>query len=230
MAHSYRVLVAWTWPILEVLLFLANGAGLTYLSAKSLWPEFWLVAIGSVVLFGLLRYVATSPRVSELLAFDDDAEKIARSAISYGLTRFYNMQIRDDQDARNRATVAAIEHADSMRLCANSGASYLDHGVFRHWPSVEQRLYRQVPFKVVLLDPFSEEKELRNRLNMGEDAQDSKINVPNLVRIYNDFRSVEIRFVKVGMHATVFVTPSVVFYDPYHVGLVGKRIENRSYC
>src|SRR6266850_2304237 len=125
------------------------------------------------------------------------------------------MQLTEDQNARNTDTVAEIDRADALWLCANSGASYLDPGVYRHWTAVEERLRQDVPFKIILLDPLSEEKALRTLLNVGEDAIDSKINLPNLVRLHNQYLSLEIRFVSQGMHATVFRTPSRIFYDPY---------------
>jgi hypothetical protein len=82
----------------------------------------------------------------------------------------------------------------------------------------------------VLLAPTSKEKSLRNLLNVGEDADDSKLNLPNLVRLYNNYPGLELRFVHQGMYGTVFATDSRLFYDPYHLGVVGQRIENRSFC
>ncbi len=32
------------------------------------------------------------------------------------------------------------------------------------------------------------------------------------------------------MHATVFTTATTMFIDPYHVGVIDNRIENRSIC
>lgn len=170
------------------------------------------------------------PNVRDALAFEDAAANMARSAMRFGVNRFYNMQQLEDQNERNADTVAAITNAEAMWLCANSGASYLDPALYRHWPSVEQRLRAGVPYKVVLLDPFCQEKQLRDQLNVGEDVQDTKINIPNLVHLHNEYHSIEIRFVDRGMHGTVFATPSCAFYDPYHLAVVGQRIENRSFC
>jgi hypothetical protein len=117
-----------------------------------------------------------------------------------------------------------------MWLCANSGASYLDPAIYRHWTAVEKRLKESAEFRVVLLDPFSAEKGFRNKLNVGGEQFDSKMNLPGLIKLYNAFPSLDVRFVRYGMHATVFATESALFVDPYHVGVIDDRIENRSYC
>lgn len=229
MAHSYARRVSWILIVVEIILFILAAVS-CYLSATLAWPWFWLLTCVAVVLFAVVRITEARPRLLEHLAFEDAAAQMARSAQAYGIERLYNMQLSSDQSARNVDTVTEINRADTMWLCANSGASYLDPGVYRHWAAVAERLRRDVPFKVVLLDPLSDEKSLRDLLNVGEDAVDSKINLPNLVRLYNEHPSLEIRFVSQGMHATVFATPSRMFYDPYHVGVVGQRIENRSFC
>lgn len=229
MAHSYRRHVKLAFLSIEILLFAAAAVS-TYFSATSNWPWFWVIAVISLVLFATVRIVDATPQLNDLLAFEDSAAQMADSAVQYGVQRFYNMQSSHDQDARNKDTIFEINKADAMWLCANSGASYLDPSVYRHWGAVEKRLKQGVPFKVVLLDPLSEAKRLRNKLNIGEEAVDSKVNLQNLVRLYNKYPSLEIHFVREGMHASVFATPVCLFYDPYHVSVVGQRIENRSFC
>lgn len=212
-------------------LVLASVAVATaYFSGTNQWRWFWLVSTAAMVLYALTRVAEAWPRILELRAFEDVAARVARSALAYGVDRFYNMQSPEDQHSRNADTVAEIRAATAMWLCANSGASYLDPGVYRHWATVEARLRDGVPFKVVLLDPFSAEKRFRDRLNVGEDAPDSKINIANLVRLYNEYPSLEIRCARLGMHVTVFATPTCMFVDPYHSAVVGQRIENRSFC
>jgi len=229
MRHSYRWLVAWALFAVELALFI--GAAISgYLSQNTRWQEYWLVTAVAALLYGTVRFVQARPSILDAAAFEDSAAQMARSARLYGVERFYNMQLAANQDKRNQDTIAAINTAEAMWLCANSGASYLDPAVYRHWTSVEARLAQGVPFKVVLLDPLSAEKRFRNQLNVGGEADDSKINLAILIRLYNQFPSLEIRFIGRGMTATVFATPTRLFYDPYHAGVVGQRIENRSYC
>ena len=168
--------------------------------------------------------------LKELMVREDLAGRIASTALPQGMSNYYDMQIKSDQDRRNAATQADIAAASSMWLCANSGASYLDPAIYRHWSAVEKRLKDGAEFRVVLLDPFSAEKGFRNKLNVGGEQFDSKMNVPSLIKLYNTFPSLDVRFVRYGMHATVFATENALMVDPYHVGVVDNRIENRSYC
>jgi hypothetical protein len=117
-----------------------------------------------------------------------------------------------------------------MWLCANSGASYLEPSVYRHWPAVEKRLKEGVEFRVVLLDPFSAEKGFRNKINVDGERFDSKMNLAGLIKLYNMYPTLDVRMVRYGMHVTVFATPTTLFVDPYHVGVIDGRIENRSMC
>ncbi|HYH95386.1 hypothetical protein [Hyalangium sp.] len=202
----------------------------SYLSQERMWGPFGVLAIVSTILFFGVRLFQIKPELRDLLAFENQAGEMARSASNYGVAKFYNMQLASDQAKRNEDTRLIVSTAASMWLCANSGASYLDPAVYRHWPAVEQRLRDNVPFKIVLLSPSSSEKTLRNLLNVGQDADDSKLNLLNLVRLYNKYPSLEIRFVEGGMYGTVFATQSQLFYDPYHLAVIGHRIENRSFC
>ncbi len=229
MAHSYARERTFGFIGCEIVLFSLSAVS-TYLSTITNWPWFWAISGGALILFATIRILEVRPQLVEYLAFEDTAANMARSAMSFGIERLYNMQLVDDQNQRNADTVAQIRSADALWLCANSGASYLDPAVYRHWPVVQERLREDVPFRIILLDPASDEKALRDLLNVGEDATDSKVNLPNLIRLYNQYPSLEIRFVSQGMHATVFATPSKLFYDPYHVAIVGQRIENRSFC
>src|SRR5262249_39912596 len=210
--------------------FFFTTVALAYLSAVQNWAWFLVLSIIATVIFVVVRVFEAWPRAKDLLAFDDMAAKVASAAIQYGVTGYFNMQNPKDQATRNEDTEAAISVANTMWLRANSGTSYLDPAIYRHWPFVQKRLEQGIDFRVVLLDPLSSEKGFRNQLNVDGEQFDSKINLPNLVKLHNAYPSLDIRFSRHGMHATVFVTDSCLFFDPYHVGLVKDRIENRSFC
>jgi hypothetical protein len=229
MAHSYRTPVHWGLAIVQIVLFIAAVLS-AYLSEEKQWTWFLGISILTTILFAVTKVFETFPGAKDLLAFDDMAAKLASGAIPYGVTRYFNMQDPKEQASRNEETQTAISHATGMWLCANSGASYLDPAIYRHWSFIEKRLSEGVEFRVVLLDPLCEEKGFRNQLNVAGEQSDSKINVPNLVKLHNTYPTLEIRFTRLGMHATVFVTDTCLFFDPYHVGLVNDRIENRSFC
>lgn len=182
------------------------------------------------LIFAVIKLVEARPRLKELLVQEDVAAKIATAAIPQGLVDYFDMQKSADQDRRNRTTQSEVATATAMWLCANSGASYLDPGVYRHWPAVERRLKEGVEFRVVLLDPLSAEKGFRNKLNVDGERFDSKFNLPGLIKLYNTYPTLDVRFVRYGMHATVFATATTMFIDPYQVGVIDNRIENRSIC
>lgn len=229
MKHSKRLPVSAALFVIEIFLACVP-IYLGYLSAKGDWKNYWTWSLAAIGLLIIFRGAQAVPQLKELCALEDAAARMARSALAYGIERFYNMQDPTDQGKRNVDTVTEINRAHVMTLCANSGASYLDPDVFRHWKAVEARLRGRVAFRVVLLDPFSAEKRLRNALNHGKEAHDHKVNLENLIRLSAEFPNLQIRFVQRGMHGTVFSTHDCAFYDPYHLAVEGKRIENRSYC
>jgi hypothetical protein len=229
MAISNRLQVHWLLVILDIVIFAA--AILTaYLGQIGDWWSFTAISIVSVLLYTVMKLFDAFPQAKELIARDTVASKIASSALPYGITHYFNMQSAKDQALRNEITQQAINEARSLWLCANSGASYLDPSIYRHWTFIERRLKEGVEFRVVILDPLSQEKRFRNQLNVNGEQFDSKLNIANLIKLYNSYPTLEIKFVRHGMHATVFATESCLFFDPYHVGLVGDRIENRSFC
>jgi hypothetical protein len=229
MAHSNRLRTHWLLVVIEILL--PSAAVVTaYLSQVGNWLWFTAISIFSILLYAIVKILDAFPQAKELVARDDVASKIAMSALPYGITQYFNMQSAKDQALRNKITQQAIENGKSLWLCANSGASYLDPSIYRHWSFIEKRLKSGVEFRVVILNPMSAEKGFRNQLNVNGEQFDSKVNVANLIKLHNTYPTLEIRFVRYGMHATVFATESCLFFDPYHVGLVEERIENRSFC
>lgn len=230
MSHSNRIHFHLFLVLVEVVLFMAAVVFLAYLAEEKNWDLFIGVSIFATILFTIVKIFEANPALKELLARDNMASKMALSAEKYGVCEFFNMQSAKDQSHRNDVTQQKIMSARNLYLCANSGASFLDQAIYRHWELVKKKLDEGIEFRVVLLDPYSKEKGFRNQLNVGNEQLDSKINLANLINLQNKYSSLEIRFVKYGMHETVFATESCLFFDPYHVALVADRIENRSFC
>lgn len=228
MPHSNRISLHWSLVVIEVLLFVASTV-CAYLSQVQSWGGFIVVSVVATLVFAGLKFLEARPAVKELLVREDLASRLAQSAQAYGVAQYFNMQSAKDQVARNEETQAAIEQATNLWLCANSGASFLDPSVYRHWPFVEQKLKNGGEFRVVLLDPFSGEKRFRSQVNVSGEQLDSKVNIANLIQLHNTYPGLEIRFSEFGMHATVFATENALFFDPYQMGTVGDRIENRSF-
>lgn len=229
MAHSNRLHLHGLLVVIEVGVF-AGAVATGYFSQKNDWNNYFSISAVLVLLFVALKVFQEWPTLRELLVKEDFAAELANSAVKYGVVKYFNMQSAAEQTKRNDATRAAIRNATGLWLCANSGASYLDHSIYRHWDAVVERLNQNIEFRVVLLDPFSKEKEFRSRLNIDGEQADSRMNLPNLVNLYNRYPSLEIRFAPHGMHATVFATNEWLFFDPYHMGVVNNRVENRSFC
>ena len=226
--HSNRSKIHWLFSIVEIAIFILALVSV-YLSENSEWEWFLYVAIASVLLYIVIKYFEAYPAAKELLIREDFAAKIANSAVNYGVEQYFNMQDAKSQSERNVSTQNAIKSAQHLYLCANSGASYIDPSIYRHWPFIEKKLKEGIGFRVVLLDPYSQEKKFRNQINVGGEQFDSKFNLANLIKLYNQYPNLEIAFSKHGMHATVFATDECLFFDPYQVGVVGDRIENRSF-
>lgn len=229
MIHSNRTLLHWSLVILDILLFVAASV-CAYLSQVSEWAGFIFVSVGATFIFATIKIVESVPALKELLVHEDFASHIASAAGKYGVRDYFNMQSAKDQTLRNESTQKEIERAKHLWLCANSGASFLDPAVYRHWQFVEQRLKVGTEFRVVLLDPYSGEKSFRNQINLSGEHLDSKVNIANLIQLHNTYQGLEIRFAQHGMHATVFATENCLFFDPYQVGTVGDRIENRTFA
>lgn len=228
MSHSNRKFLEISLIVAEFVLF-AGAVVTSYFSSKNNWAWFFGISAVLALLFVIVKVVQAFPRLKEIKVHETLAGRIATAAIPRGVDDYYDMLRTPDQDRRNAATQADIANASSMWLCANSGASYLDPAVYRHWPAIQRRLNDGAEFRVVLLDPFSGEKGLRNQLNVNGEQLDSKINLANLINLYNRYRTLSIRFVRYGMHSTVFAADSVLYVDPYTVGVIDGRIENRSY-
>lgn len=228
MAHSNRIKLHKFFPVIEVILFIAAVFS-SYLSQINDWPRFTIVSVIATLLFIIIKVFEARPELKELFVKEDMASKMALSAESYGVKEYFNMQSVLDQTRRNEKTQMEISKANCLWLCANSGASFLDPAIYRHWQFIEKRLQDGVEFRVVLLDPYSNEKAFRSQINVSGEHFDSKVNIANLIKLHNTHPKLEIRFVKNGMHATVFATEHSLFFDPYHVGIVGDRIENRSF-
>lgn len=229
MAHSNRRTLRYILLAFELVIFVIAVAT-AYFSENNSWPAFFGLSGLALLLYAVVKLFEMRPALQELLVREDLAAKLAASAIPQGLVDYFDMQKSADQARRNGTTQAEISTATSMWLCANSGASYLDPGIYRHWPAVERQLKKDAEFRVVLLDPFSAEKGFRNKLNVDGEQFDSKINLAGLIKLYNAYPTLDVRFVRYGMHATVFATSTTMFIDPYHVGVINNRIENRSIC
>lgn len=137
--HSNRTKIHWSFTVAEITIFILTIVSV-YLSQNSEWEWFLYVAIASVLLFIAIKFFEAYPVAKELLIREDFAAKIANSAVKYGVEQYFNMQDPESQSSRNVSTQDAIKSARQLWLCANSGASYIDPALYRHWPFIEKKL------------------------------------------------------------------------------------------
>lgn len=213
----------------DSLLFVTAAFAANYLIGKGL-RTYALGALLVFVAYVLFRWFMLRDDWYRIRIFESLSDHIADSAEAYGVTDFYNMQIAEDQNRRNLDTQAAISTANSMFLCANSGASYLNAALARHRPHVVERLKAGCVFQVLLLDPLSLEKRLRDDVNVRGEQADSKLSLGDIIRLCNDYLRLEVRFIDRGMTCSLFFANDVLFFDPYHLAYRDGRIENRFLC
>ncbi|MBD9541468.1 hypothetical protein IB276_18605 [Ensifer sp. ENS04] len=194
------------------------------------WQAFVGVSLFCTLVYSVIRWLMLAPERALLLAHRSLADKVTDGALAYGVCDLYNMQQQADQERRNKDTQTTIDKAEVMRLAANSGASYLSVGLNRHWPNVRRRLAERVTFKVILLDPSSEERQLRNTINAAGEREDSKLQLGDIIRACNDFPELDVRVASRGMTCSVFITQNEAYFDPYHLAADGGRISNRFLC
>ncbi|WP_159099670.1 hypothetical protein [Alloyangia pacifica] len=218
--------------LLDIGLFGLSSYGANYLlSYEEVEGQTYLIVMAiAVAIYVAVRVIGTSRDRVELLAHSTLSDRIADSLISYGLEETYNMQSRADKSRRNSDTQETIEEAQTLKLAANSGASYLSRGVNRHWKYFQDRLDKRVPAKIILLDPNSSEKQFRNKLNNGKEGVDSKLPLADIIRTAQTYPDFQVRFARTGMSCTVFLSHDAAYFDPYHVAMDGGRIPNLFLC
>lgn len=223
--HIYFAGLALDSALFALGAFLAN-----FLFARN---DALIYTMGGVLLFVgnfILKSLLFRKEWYRIKMFESLSDEVARGATAYGISRLYNMQDATEQDLRNKDTRKAISDAHSLFLCANSGASYLNAAVSRHRPSIIQRLKAGIGLQVLLLDPLSPEKRLRDQVNVAGERTDSKLSLGDIIRLCNEFPRIEVRFVQSGMTCSLFFADDILFFDPYHLSRNDGRIENRFLC
>lgn len=232
MKLSSRLNVYYATFFLDIFVFLMGSFAANFITgpANFTWIGYISFALVISALYGWARWVLASEQRLKIISEKSLMQEITDSLIDFGVDQAYNMQRPEDKERRNRDARKSIDEAQSMRLAANSGASYLAVGLQRHWPNVRRRLAERVPFKVVLLDPFSAEKAVRNRVNLAGELFDAKLPLGDIIRQCNEFSDLEVRFASAGMTCSVFITNDVAYFDPYHLAPDGGRISNLFLC
>lgn len=207
--------------ILEICLFGISVFLVTFLSNER---RYWWLAFTSALIMAL-EIILKNKEYNFILLQAKRREKKIKELEDNGVTNHYFMRDPRSRSERNSRIIEAIDQANELYLLAETGNSYLDIATDRHWKSIKAKLDRGIPFRVLLVDPYSENKKVRNRMNNISGETDRKLDMKNLEAINKKYENLEIRFTN-QIYCSLFITDKYIIYDPYHLGKTGDRIEN----
>lgn len=206
--------------ILEIILFGLSVVVVNFLLSKNLYGWVLITAIGIIILEIFIKNKEYSPLIKLATTREAKNKEIER----YGITNHYFMDDYESKNKRNSETAKAIDEANELFLLAETGKSYLDIPTDRHWKNIKERLNSGVPFKVLLIDPYCTNKQVRNNLN-NTDGVDRKLDIKGLIGLKDKYDNLEIRFTD-QVYCSLFFSDKYLIYDPYHLGKASDRIEN----
>lgn len=207
--------------ILEIALFFISVFLVTYLSNEK---HYWWLLITFLIIIAL-EIVLKNNEYNFILKIAHKREQKIKELEDNGFTNHYFMKDSTSKNNRNTEIANAIGNSNEMCLLAETGKSYLDIATDRHWKNVKIKLDQGIYFRVLLVNPNSENKKIRNRLNNIIGEIDRKLDLENLKKINEKYENLEIRFTD-QIYCSLFFTDKYMIYDPYHLGKTGDRIEN----
>lgn len=210
----------------EVLLFIGATVGLAFLAQKNFWTPFAAVAVICTLLFALLKIAESSQALRLLHDWETQERELLTTFENCGIKQIFNMQDHRESAERNRVCGDIIDGGSEFSLSGSTGASYVNPAVHRHWDHVRHRLDAGCRFRLLLTNPFCSSKAIRNRLNEISTLIDPKLDLESLSRLRARYPKLEIRFTD-EIYCSVFFTERDMMYDPYHLGQVQDRLENR---
>ena len=214
---------------LEIVLFGGSTVALAALSENGLWWWFGVVALACAALFAVLRVAESGPGIRTLQHMERRQTDLARRLTACGVLRWFDMQDPAQVDERNDVCRQILDRGTSFALSGSTGASYIDPATHRHWPNVKRKLDAGAGFRLLLTDPFSASKALRNQLNGVRSLLDPKLDLTNIIRLTKRYPAFEVRLTT-EVYCSVFYSDTEMVYDPYHLGAVGDRLENRFFA
>lgn len=212
--------------VLELVVFLISAGAMGYFAQKNMWLPFTICTLISAAILGVMRWLETAPIIKYFSDLEKEQNRIALNFEAWGIKEVFNMRHQEEIDRRNAATRKLIEEGNRFALLAESGASFIDPAIRRHWDTLKQKLDQGSIFRLLILDPFCTSKSIRNERNGIKGTLDPKLRLERLLelsKVYSD--NVEIR-VTSEPYCSLFITDKGLMYDPYHLGKESGRIEN----
>ncbi len=204
--------------ILEIVLFTISVIFFNYVISINNWTYVIFVGIAIIVLEIFLK----GEKYNLILR---KAKKIEEKYLEFevqGVTDIFFMRNSKSKNIRNQNIADAIDKANELCLLAETGKSYLDPATDRHWKHINNKLNEGKKIKILLINPFSQNKKNRNFLN-GVDT-DRKFDF-SLINELNKNTNATVKFTN-EVYCSLFFTDDYMVYDPYHLGKIADRIEN----
>lgn len=213
--------------MLQLILFPLTAGALAYLSENHTWGVFWLVFFICLILHFWLTITGHAPVAARISKLEEEEFQIVARMQSHGIANIYNMQLPQQQHERNRVTAEEIiKKGNRFCLLSITAASYIEPSVRRHWDELKRRLDDGVTMRVLLLDPFCKEKQIRDSINIPGSRTDRKLGFERLAELHKRYPNVNIRFTSAAIYCALFYSETEMIYDPYHLGRVGDTLEN----
>lgn len=214
--------------IIEYVVILITVGLLTYLSENQKWLWFFITLIIFAILEGLIKLKSYSPVLKYLDKRENEEFKLSGAFAEYGMKDIYLMDRKDSIygiDSRNIKIQNSIDNGNDFFLLAETGKSYLDDTIRKHWDHLKPKLDKGIKMKVLIINPFSEGKIKRNKLNGVNSPIDPKLNLHRLKFLNDHYVNLTIKFTQ-DTYCSLFFTDKYLIYDPYHLGKSEGRLEN----
>jgi hypothetical protein len=200
----------------------------TYLAENQKWFWFFITLIIFAILEGLIKLTTYSPVVKYLKKRENEEFKLSRGFAEYGIKDIFLMDRNEGIygiESRNKKIQNSIDNGNEFYLLAETGKSYLDDTIRKHWDYLKPKLDKGHRMNILIINPFSEGKNKRNRLNGVTVQIDPKLNLQRLKFLNNHYDNLTIKFTQ-DIYCSLFFTDKYLIYDPYHLGKSERRLEN----
>ena len=179
----------------------------------------------SLILYLILSYFESKPFIDKLNNLEQLEYKLANKMLDVNMKNIFNMKDQHEMIDRNKINRSIITEGSSFSLVGETGASYIDPSLRRHWDYLKEKLDNGATFKLLIINPFSNSKQFRNKLNKVKQKIDPKLNLNLLFGLNKEYSNIEVRFTN-EVYCSLFFSENKMMYDPYHVGMITSRLEN----
>ena len=214
--------------VVEYLIILITIGATTYFAENQNWIWFIITLIVFAILEGLIKIRSFSPIDKYLNKREAEEFKLKTAFENYGIKDIYLMDNKEGVygiDSRNKKIQYAIDSGNEFNLLAETGKSYIDDSIRKHWDHLKPKLDTGHNMKLLIVNPFSESKITRNKLNNIKTEIDPKLNLQRLDALNRQYENLVIKFTN-DIYCSVFYTDNYLIYDPYHLGKTQNRLEN----